>query len=189
MPITIDNEKIEFFSECDTSHPFPPTLSFTRTGAAKIDMIYPGVSFPSNKIYKQVGEEAIRKLVQKHHELVRESKIAFMYPKDDEKFNKATRIIEDFFVQMLGGGDIYTAKQGHPRLRDRHFPFEINEEGRDIWLICFKKALKQNSFPKELLPEIWDWVEALSLRMVNRRTTMSELKRYPFEKICKYFDN
>lgn len=189
MPVMIDNEKIEFFSECDTSRPFPKALSYPRKGAAKIDMIFPEVFFPSNKTYQEIGEVAIRKLVQKHHELVRESKIGHLYPKDDEAFKEATKIIEDFFVQMLGGEEVYTSKRGHPRLRDRHFPFEITEDGRDIWLMCFKKALKESGLPKELLPELWNWVEALSLRMVNRRTSMFGLKRYPFEKISKYFQN
>ena len=189
MPVFIDNQKVEFFSECNTNATFPSPSDSPRRGSAKIDMIYPEVSFPSNKVFQAVGEKAIRALVREHHELVRRSNIGHLYPKEEKAFDEATRIIEDFFVQMLGGADIYTSSRGHPQLRNRHFPFEIDEEGRDIWLMCFKKALKKSDFPHEFLAEIWDWVEALSLRLVNRRTTMAELKRYPYEKISQYFKN
>ena len=120
--------------------------------------------------------------------MIRTSKLASFYPQEDKAFEKAAKTIEDFFVQMLGGKDLYTSVQGHPKLRERHFLFEITETGRDIWLMCFRKALKKTAFPKELLPEIWNWVEALSMRLVNRRTTMDDMKRYPYDSIQTYFD-
>lgn len=188
MPVIINDEEVQFFSECNTHSPFPLASSNARKGHPKVDLIYPEVLFPSNQIFKRVGEEKIRELVYLQHVLLRKSKIGNLYPQDDKEFDSAMKIIEDFFVQMLGGEDIYTSKQGHPRLRDRHFPFEVNEEGRDIWLACCKKALKDLDFPKDLLPEFWNWVESLSIRMVNRRTTMCAMKRYPFETISSYFD-
>lgn len=188
MPVTIDGVNVQLFSECDTKAPFPKADEKPRRGHPKIDVIYPEVYFPSNQIFLSLGEEAIRKLVQVHHDLIRESKIASLYPQDESEFQAAALKIEDFFVQMLGGEALYTSTQGHPKLRERHFPFEITEIGRDIWLMCFRKALKITRFPKELLPEIWEWVEALSMRLVNRRTTTDAMKRYPFESIRSYFD-
>lgn len=188
MPVMIDGVKVQLFSECDTNAPFPMADENPRRGYPKIDLICPEVFFPSNKTFLRLGEAKIRELVKIHHELIRKSKLAHLYPKEDVAFEIATKKIEDFFVQMLGGSDIYTSVQGHPKLRDRHFPFEVTEAGRDIWLMCFKKALKLAHVPKELLPEIWDWVESLSMRLVNRRTSMKELNRYPFESIQNYFD-
>lgn len=188
MPVMIDGMKVQLFSECDNKAPFPAVDANPRRAHPKIDQIYPEVYFPSNRIFLTVGEAKIRKLIQAHHALIRTSKIGALYPKDDAAFQKATKIIEDFFVEMLGGSDLFTSQQGHPKLRERHFPFEVTEASRDIWLMCFRKALKTTHFPKELLEEIWDWVESLSMRLINRRTTMSEMKRYPFESIQSYFD-
>ncbi|WP_333805044.1 globin domain-containing protein [Sulfurospirillum sp.] len=188
MPVVIDGVKVQLFSECDPNAPFPQTDENPRRTPPKIDIIYPEVFFPSNKTYLAIGEAKIREVVKIHHDLVRKSKIGHLYPQDDATFIAATTKIEDFFVQMLGGANLYTSKQGHPKLRDRHFPFEVNETGRDIWLMCFKKALKQTHISKELLPEIWNWVESISMRMVNRRTSMEMLKRYPYESIQHYFD-
>jgi hemoglobin len=188
MPVMIDGVNVQLFSECDVNAPFPTAEETPRKAHPKIDFIYPEVYFPSNKTYLAVGETKIREVVKVHHELIRKSKLAHMYPSDDAEFEIATRKIEDFFVQMLGGADLYTSAHGHPKLRDRHFPFEVTEAGRDIWLVCFKKALKQTKVPKELLPEIWEWVESISLRLVNRRTTMHEMSRYPYESVKAYFD-
>lgn len=188
MPVMIDGVKVQLFSECKPNAPTPKTDENTRTIPPKIDMIYPEVTFPSNKTYRAMGEAKIREIVKVHHDLIRQSKIGSLYPKDEAAFLATTSKIEDYFVQMLGGDELYTAKQGHPKLRDRHFTFEITEAARDIWLMCFRKALKQTNVPKELLPEIWDWVESISMRMVNRRTSMQPLTRYPFETIQSYFD-
>lgn len=188
MPVMIDGVKVQLFSECDTNAPFPKTDENPRHAHPKIDMIFPELFFPSNKTYLAVGEAKIREVVKVHHDLVRKSKIGHLYPQDETDFIAATTKIEDFFVQMLGGADLYTSKQGHPKLRNRHFPFEVTEAGRDIWLMSFRKALKQYAIPQELLPEIWNWVEAISIRMINRRTSMEMVKRYPFESIQSYFD-
>lgn len=51
----------------------------------------------------------------------------------------------------------------------------------------YKKTLKEVNFPKEYLKEFWEWIESLSLRMINRRTMMEAPKRYPFENIAKEF--
>ena len=188
MPVMIDGVNVQLFSECNTNAPFPAPDETPRRAQPKIDIIFPEVFFPSNKTYLALGEAKIREVVKVHHELVRHSKIGHLYPQEEEAFIAATTKIEDFFVQMLGGKDLYTSVQGHPRLRDRHFPFEVTETGRDIWLMSFRKALKQCAVPKELLPEIWNWVESISIRMINRRTSMEMVKRYPYESIDSYFN-
>ncbi|MDD3343054.1 MAG: globin, partial [Sulfurospirillaceae bacterium] len=129
MPVMIDGLKVQLFSECDTNAPFPMADENPRRAHPKIDVIYPEVFFPSNKTFLALGEEAIRHLVKIHHELIRNSKLAHLYPKEEAAFKIATQKIEDFFVQMLGGPDLFTSTQGHPKLRARHFPFEVTEEG------------------------------------------------------------
>ena len=39
-------------------------------------------------------------------------------------------------------------------------------------------------FPQEHLKEFWEWVEPLSIRMINRRTTVTPITRYPYEPLA-----
>lgn len=185
MPVYIDGKSVEFF--CEIKEKQIEVAEHNKVSNQKIDFIYPEVVFPSNKIYKTLGEEKIRELVRKHHEFIKDSPIGHLYPKDEEEFYKATKIIEDFFVEMLGGEKLYTSKKGFPRLRERHFNFEIDEKGREIWLMSFKRAIIETDFPKEHIKELWEWIEPLSIRMINRRRTLEEPKRFFFEDIKKGF--
>ena len=119
---------------------------------------------------------------------IQANKAAELLNVEDEKmFEIVTNKTAEFFMEALGGGDIYTSQHGHPHLRSRHFPFTIDEQAREIWLMFYKKTLKDVNFPKEYLKEFWEWIESLSLRMINRRTMMEAPKRYPFENIAKEF--
>lgn len=158
-----------------------------RTADAKMDFIYPPVVFPSNKILKIFGEANIRAMVLHHHSLLKKSSVGDMFPQDEKEFLEGTEKTADFFVEALGGGDVFSAKHGHPALRGRHFRFVIDEKGREIWLMMYKKTLKDIGFPKELIEEFWNWIEPLSIRMINRRTTTMPPERIYFESIKAEF--
>ncbi len=105
-----------------------------------------------------------------------------MYPKSDKAFEKATKVIEDFFIEFMGGDKLYTSQKGHPMLRKRHFPFTIDESARDVWLECFRQAIVDCKIPKEFINELWNWIEPTSIRMINRRTTLKPIKRHKYSK-------
>lgn len=46
-----------------------------------------------------------------------------------------------FLSGWTGGPQLYIEKYGHPRLRMRHFPFQIGESERDQWMLCMDRAL------------------------------------------------
>ncbi len=174
------------FSSCGQTQ-FVGAGEEPRTADAKIDFVYPPVVFPSNKILKTLGEEAIRNMVFHHHSMLKKSSIGDMFPADEKEFLEGTQKTADFFVEALGGGDIFSSKHGHPALRGRHFRFTIDEKGREIWLMMYKKTLRDIEFPKELLEEFWNWIEPLSIRMINRRTTAVPPQRFTFESIKSEF--
>ena len=174
------------FSSCGQTQ-FVGAGEEPRTADAKIDFVYPPVVFPSNKILKTFGEEAIRNMVFHHHSMLKKSSIGDMFPADEKEFLEGTQKTADFFVEALGGGDIFSSKHGHPALRGRHFRFTIDEKGREIWLMMYKKTLRDIEFPKELLEEFWNWIEPLSIRMINRRTTATPPQRFTFESIKSEF--
>ena len=174
------------FSSCGQTQ-FVGAGEEPRTADAKIGFVYPPVVFPSNKILKTFGEEAIRNMVFHHHSMLKKSSIGDMFPADEKEFLEGTQKTADFFVEALGGGDIFSSKHGHPALRGRHFRFTIDEKGREIWLMMYKKTLRDIEFPKELLEEFWNWIEPLSIRMINRRTTAVPPQRFTFESIKSEF--
>lgn len=47
-----------------------------------------------------------------------------------------------FLCEWLGGPKDYTARHGHPRLRQRHSGFAIGVAERDAWLACMRAALE-----------------------------------------------
>lgn len=88
------------------------------------------------------GEEAVRRLVDRFYDLM-----------DLEPAYKELRALHPttlegsrdklfwFLCGWLGGPQHFIERFGHPRLRMRHMPFEINRQGRDQWLACMKQAM------------------------------------------------
>ena len=174
----------------------PPQPNKPRLGGdeirvvdAMIDIIYPPVPFPSNKIFKALGEMKIRAMVWHHHELLKKTKVGLLFPANAEAFKMATDKSADFFVEALGGEQLFTSQHGEPHLRSRHFKIPIDENDREIWLAMYKKTLKEVEFPQEHLEEFWNWIEPLSIRMINRRTDMDAMKRHPWSEVKKEFAN
>ncbi len=179
-------QNISSFASCGQSK-FVGAGEEPRTADPKMDFVYPSVVFPSNKILKTFGEANIRAMVFHHHSLLKKSSVGDMFPQDEKEFLAGTEKTADFFVEALGGGDIFSSKHGHPALRGRHFRFTIDEKGREIWLMMYKKTLKDVNFPKELIEEFWNWIEPLSIRMINRRTTTMPPERIFFDSIKAEF--
>ncbi len=170
------------FNACGTK-PFQAAGEVAHTVEAKIDLLYPEVPFPSNALYKSWGEANIRNMVLYHHTLLRNSAIGSLFPSDDAAFASATERTADFFVEALGGERHYTSLHGHPALRMRHIHITIDEKGREIWLMMYKKTVNDLKMPRAHIKEFWNWIEPLSIRMVNRRTTVNNIARYRFVSI------
>ena len=177
-----DVSNISTFAACGTK-PFEGAGKFARTVEPKIDFIYPKVTFPSNKLYEEWGEQKIREMVFYHHNLLRKSALGNLFPAEEEDFIYATQKTADFFVEALGGGKVYTSVHGHPALRGRHLHISIDEQARDIWLMMYKKTIKDLNMPHEHIQEFWTWIEALSIRMINRRTSVMDIQRHSYEEI------
>jgi hemoglobin len=150
---------------------------------ASHDLDFPEVPFPSPDFLRQVGEVALRQLVRRHHDLLRSSEISHMLATDDAEYAAAVEKIADFVVESCGGAQRYTETQGKGCMRTRHFPFTIDEKGRDIWLDCLWQALDDSELSHALRLEYWSWLEPFSIRMINRRTLRTQPRRYPFNMV------
>ncbi len=147
--INLKNEPlpdIKQFSQCDISQKFNPN----GIRELMVDIVFPPVAFPPDEIYEKFGEENIIKMVFHHHGLLKKSSIKNLFTQDEEEFKTMTYRTAEFFIEALGGGSRYSSKHGHPHLRSRHFPFTIDEHAREVWLMFYKKTLKEINFTKRV---------------------------------------
>lgn len=72
-----------------------------------------------------------------------------------------------FLSGWLGGPDLFQQEYGHPRLRQRHFPFAVNQQVRDQWMLCMRKALHEVAMPDELRANITQALDDLATHMIN----------------------
>lgn len=106
--------------------------------------------------YQKIGgEETIRRLVDRFYELMDEDPDYFgirkLHPLDLEG---ARSKLFMFLSGWTGGPQLYMEKFGHPRLRQRHMPFEIGEAERDQWMGCMKRAMDDVGVDDKLRQEL-----------------------------------
>ncbi|MEN8169203.1 MAG: group II truncated hemoglobin [Pseudomonadota bacterium] len=101
------------------------------------------------------GEQKIRELVDRFYELMdaREDTqpLRQMHAKD-------LRVSRDklfmFLSGWLGGPQLYIEKYGHPRLRQRHMPFEVDSAARDQWMGCMVQAMEDVGIEEGMRKEL-----------------------------------
>jgi hemoglobin len=64
-------------------------------------------------------------------------------------------ILKRYLGEWMGGPPRYSELRGHPRLRMRHFGFNIGETDRDMWLMCMRGALDQVVVDHALREELY----------------------------------
>ncbi|HNA10349.1 MAG TPA: bacitracin resistance protein BacA [Leptospiraceae bacterium] len=116
-------------------------------------------------LFKNLGEEKIRSLANFFYKEIALSAIRPMYPED---LKPGEEKLADFLIQVMGGPAYYSRKYGHPRMRARHFPFEIDEKARRVWLSCFKKALDAIDVNENDKVDIYSFLTSFSAWMVNK---------------------
>jgi hemoglobin len=164
---------------CSTHSQPMAVAEAVRWKEASADLDFPPVPLPSQRIFAVAGEPMLRALVQRHHERLRESNLAHLFPADPDRFALAVEKSADFIIEATGGSPRYTPAHGDTCMRTRHYPFLIDESAREVWLAQLLLSFDEVGFPHDIHLEFWDWLEALSIRMINRRTMRAQPKRYP----------
>jgi hemoglobin len=144
------------------------------------DVEFPAVPFPSLRVLRLAGEPTLRALVLRHHERLLESPIADLFPTDRAVFAALVERVADFVIEACGGASKYSDTHGFTCMRTRHLPFTIDEHAREAWLEALWRAMGDVAFPDDAREEYWSWLEAMSVRMINRRTTRAQPARYPY---------
>jgi hemoglobin len=90
------------------------------------------------------GEEGVRHLVNRFYDLMDENKkVATLRAMHAKSLRVSREKLFLFLSGWLGGPSLYIEKYGHPRLRQRHLPFQITSNERDQWLDCMNQALAE----------------------------------------------
>ena len=87
-------------------------------------------------LFEEVGgSEFFDRLVERFYEGVATDGVLLpLYPEQSDLSGAKERLTL-FLQQYWGGPTTYSDERGHPRLRQRHFPFVIGELERDRWMV------------------------------------------------------
>jgi hemoglobin len=120
-----------------------------------------------NELYAVIGEDGFRRLVAAFYRQVPGDDILGpMYPPED--LPGAEERLRDFLVGRFGGPQRYMEQRGHPRLRMRHAPFDINNAARERWLHLMDGALREAALPAEADALLREFFDAVATMMINR---------------------
>jgi hemoglobin len=90
-----------------------------------------------------------------------------VYP-EPEDLGSARRRLALFLAQYWGGPTTYSDERGHPRLRMRHFPFEIGPEERDRWLRHMHEAIASFDLQPAVRDALTTYFDTAAEGMRNR---------------------
>jgi hemoglobin len=112
------------------------------------------------------GEETFRRLVHRFYQGVADDpELRAMYPEED--LGPAEERLTLFLMQYWGGPRTYSDRRGHPRLRMRHAPFEVNKAAHDAWLRHMRVAVDELALEPALERQLWDYLVYAAGSMVN----------------------
>ncbi len=134
----------------------------------------PPVTLPSHEMFNLLKEEGIRKMVSDHYDLLVQSAISHLFPKNPIALEKAKENSADFFIQICGGPEYFNKHRGQPMLNRRHLPFKITPEGREVWLDCYKTVLSNLNLPGDVILSFWNYIDVFSKWMVNSTENVSK---------------
>ncbi len=134
--------------------------------------VRPPVTKPIPEFLIEMGEEGIRKLISDHYDAIKQSDIYFLFPQDDEEFEKAKIHSSDFMIQICGGPAYFNQNRGAPQMIGRHAPFAIDAKARERWLELYKPfilELKEKGVTETSLYSFWGYLNIFSIWMINTK--------------------
>jgi hemoglobin len=105
------------------------------------------------------GEQTFRRLVHRFYEGVAQDPLLKpMYPEER---------LTLFLMQYWGGPRTYSDNRGHPRLRMRHAPFQVDQAAHDAWLRHMRDAVDELGLQPDYERQLWDYLVYAAASMVN----------------------
>ena len=119
-------------------------------------------------LYQEVGGSGFFiELVNKFYEgVINDEVIISLYP-DRNDLEGAKERLSLFLIQYWGGPTTYSDERGHPRLRQRHFPFAIGERERDHWLMHMQGAIDAMPTSDSVRTRLSEYMSNAAQHLVN----------------------
>lgn len=129
-----------------------------------LDFLY---TMDESSIYSMIGEDGFIRLVGAFYRQVPDDAIlGKMYPPGE--LAEAEKRLRDFLIYRFGGPQRYIEERGHPRLRARHMPFQIDRAARDNWMRLMNNAFAEAKLPAEVEQYLRAFFEQMSTFMINQ---------------------
>ncbi|MFO1052308.1 MAG: globin [Planctomycetota bacterium] len=121
---------------------------------------------PVGDVVSIVGESRIREMVAAFYRRVRQDDlIGPMYPEQD--FAGAEQRLAGFLVQRFGGSGEYSRQRGHPRLRMRHAPFQVDRSARDRWMKLMGAAIAEVELEDSVRARVHTFLDEVATFLIN----------------------
>ena len=119
-------------------------------------------------LYQEVGgSDFFIELVNKFYEgVINDEVIISLYPDRTDLVGAKERLAL-FLIQYWGGPTTYSDERGHPRLRQRHFPFAIGERERDHWLMHMQGAIDAMPTSGSVRTRLSEYMSNAAQHLVN----------------------
>ena len=119
-------------------------------------------------LFEEVGgSEFFDRLVNRFYEGVATDDVLLpLYPEQSDLTGAKERLTL-FLQQYWGGPTTYSDERGHPRLRQRHFPFVIGQLERDRWMVHMMAAVDELSPNDSVHRQLAEYMEMASTAMIN----------------------
>jgi hemoglobin len=128
---------------------------------------YTALDVDDHEVFAAIGEAGFERLIAAFYRQVpSDDLLGPMYPADD--LAGAEQRLRDFLVGRFGGPQRYIEQRGHPRLRQRHFPFPIDSRARDRWLTLMSRALDEADLPADVVGVLRPFFAAVAATMINQ---------------------
>jgi hemoglobin len=116
-------------------------------------------------LYVKIGKQRLRQTIENFYDIIfNESSIRHLFKGDKIEIQEKQIL---FLTQFLGGPQLYSETHGHPKMRLRHMPHEIDEAAKDEWLRCMKKAIDSMNFENNLGDALYNCFPLVAQHMVN----------------------
>ncbi len=120
---------------------------------------------PFQTIYDQVGQKTLKEMVHFFYLQVEKNEaLRRLYPDD---LAPAEERLFLFLSQVFGGPQTYSEQRGHPRLRMRHFQWQIDGKMRNHWLNAMFAAMDQVDIPQETREQMMNYFVKVANHMIN----------------------
>ena len=119
-------------------------------------------------LFEEVGgSQFFDQLVNRFYEGVATDDVLLpLYPEQSDLSGAKERLTL-FLQQYWGGPTTYSDERGHPRLRQRHFPFVIGQLERDRWMVHMMAAVDELSPNDSVHRQLAEYMEMASTAMIN----------------------